>query len=118
DGISIGILSALKSDDYGSAAKPLPVVTGQDAEAASVKSIIAGEQTQTVYKDTRALAQVASDMVGAVLDGKKPETNDTTTYDNGKKVVPAHLLPPVSVDRTNYRAVLVESGYLKAEDLR
>ncbi|MFD5350390.1 substrate-binding domain-containing protein, partial [Streptomyces anulatus] len=118
DGISIGILSALKSDDYGSAAKPLPVVTGQDAEAASVKSIIAGEQTQTVYKDTRALAQVASDMVGAVLDGKKPETNDTTTYDNGKKVVPAHLLPPVSVDRSNYRAVLVESGYLRAEDLR
>ncbi|MGW9388509.1 multiple monosaccharide ABC transporter substrate-binding protein [Streptomyces globisporus] len=118
DGISIGILSALKSDDYGSSAKPLPVVTGQDAEAASVKSIIAGEQTQTVYKDTRALAQVASDMVGAVLDGKKPETNDSTTYDNGKKVVPAHLLPPVSVDKSNYRSVLVDSGYLKAEDLR
>ena len=59
DGISIGILSALKSDGYGSKSKPLPVVTGQDAELASVKSIIAGEQTQTVYKDTRELAKVA-----------------------------------------------------------
>ncbi|NIF15365.1 sugar ABC transporter substrate-binding protein, partial [Burkholderia sp. Ax-1735] len=43
DGISIGILSALKSDGYGSKTKPMPVVTGQDAELASVKSIIAGE---------------------------------------------------------------------------
>ncbi|WP_406054691.1 sugar ABC transporter substrate-binding protein [Streptomyces sp. NBC_01077] len=118
DGISIGILSALKSDDYGSAAKPLPVVTGQDAEVASVKSIIAGQQTQTVYKDTRALAQVAADMVTAVLAGKKPEINDDTTYDNGKKVVPAFLLDPVSVDKSNYRKVLVDSGYIDAEELR
>ncbi|MGW8363747.1 multiple monosaccharide ABC transporter substrate-binding protein [Streptomyces wedmorensis] len=118
DGISIGILSALKSDDYGSAAKPLPVVTGQDAEVASVKSIIAGEQTQTVYKDTRALAQVAADMVTAVLDGKKPEINDDKTYDNGKKVVPAYLLDPVSVDKTNYQKVLVDSGYIDAGALR
>ncbi|MET8507458.1 multiple monosaccharide ABC transporter substrate-binding protein [Streptomyces sp. NPDC004787] len=118
DGISIGILSALKSDDYGSPAKPLPVVTGQDAEVASVKSIIAGEQTQTVYKDTRALAQVAADMVAAVLDGKKPKINDDHTYDNGKKVVPAYLLDPVSVDKSNYRKVLVDSGYIDAGALR
>ncbi|WP_345983932.1 multiple monosaccharide ABC transporter substrate-binding protein [Streptomyces sp. DSS69] len=118
DGISIGVLSALKSDGYGSKAKPLPVVTGQDAEASSVKSIIKGEQTQTVYKDTRKLAQVASDMVEAVLKGEKPDTNDTTTYDNGEKVVPAYLLPPVSVDRSNYQAEILDSGYLKPEDLR
>ncbi|WP_236239454.1 multiple monosaccharide ABC transporter substrate-binding protein [Streptomyces sp. CC228A] len=118
DGISIGILSALKSDDYGSADKPLPIVTGQDAEVASVKSIIAGEQTQTVYKDTRALAQVAADMVTAVLAGEKPETNDETTYDNGRKVVPAYLLDPVSVDKSNYRQVLVDSGYIDAGELR
>ncbi|MEU1086310.1 multiple monosaccharide ABC transporter substrate-binding protein [Streptomyces sp. NPDC005576] len=117
DGISIGILSALKSDDYGSAKKPLPIVTGQDAEVASVKSIIAGQQTQTVYKDTRALAQVAADMVSAVLDGKKPKTNDDTTYDNGKKVVPAYLLDPVSVDKSNYKKVLVDSGYIDAGEL-
>ncbi|GHG18030.1 multiple monosaccharide ABC transporter substrate-binding protein [Streptomyces zaomyceticus] len=117
DGISIGILSALKSDDYGSASKPLPVVTGQDAEVASVKSIIAGEQTQTVYKDTRELAKVAAQMVNALLDGKKPEVNDTKTYDNEKKIVPAYLLDPVSVDKGNYRGVLVDSGYIRATDL-
>ncbi|MHB9850894.1 multiple monosaccharide ABC transporter substrate-binding protein [Streptomyces sp. Tue6028] len=117
DGISIGILSALKSDDYGSKSKPLPVVTGQDAELASVKSIIAGEQTQTVYKDTRELAKVAATMVDDVLNDKKPETNDTKTYDNGSKVVPAYLLQPVSVDKSNYKQILVDGGYYTESEL-
>jgi putative multiple sugar transport system substrate-binding protein len=118
DGISIGILSALKSDDYGSKNKPLPVVTGQDAEVASVKSIIADEQAMTVYKDTRELAKVASNMVDALLNKKKPEVNDTKTYDNGSKVVPAFLLEPVAVDKTNYQKEVVDSGYIKASDLK
>jgi putative multiple sugar transport system substrate-binding protein len=117
DGISIGILSALKSDDYGSKSKPLPIVTGQDAEVASVKSIIAGEQTQTVYKDTRKLAEVAANMVDSVLNDKKPELNDTKTYDNGTKVIPAFLLDPVNVDKSNYKEVVVDSGYIKESDL-
>ncbi|WP_172638936.1 multiple monosaccharide ABC transporter substrate-binding protein [Streptomyces tailanensis] len=118
DGISIGILSALKSDDYGSKSKPLPIVTGQDAEVASVKSIIADEQSMTVYKDTRELAKVASNMVDALLNGKKPETNDTETYDNGSKVVPAYLLEPVSVDKANYKETVVDSGYINESDLK
>ena len=118
DGLSIGILSALKSNGYGTPGQPYPTVTGQDAEVASVKSIIAGQQTQTVYKDTRALAKQAVQMADAALNDKKPQVNDTTTYDNGKKVVPAFLLNPVSVDKTNYRKVLVDSGYIKASDLR
>ncbi|MGW1795464.1 multiple monosaccharide ABC transporter substrate-binding protein [Streptomyces sp. NPDC001984] len=118
DGISIGILSSLKSDGYGSKGKPLPVVTGQDAELASVKSIIAGEQTQTVYKDTRKLADVAAGMVDDVLNGKKPEVNDTQTYDNGSKVVPSYLLQPVSVDKTNYEDVLVKGGYYTDAELK
>jgi putative multiple sugar transport system substrate-binding protein len=118
DGISIGILSALKSDDYGSKSKPLPVVTGQDAEVASVKSIIAGQQSMTVYKDTRQLAKVSSNMVDALLNKKKPEVNDTKTYDNGSKVVPAYLLEPVAVDKANYQKEVVDSGYIKESDLK
>ncbi|MFJ7120445.1 multiple monosaccharide ABC transporter substrate-binding protein [Streptomyces albogriseolus] len=117
DGISIGILSALKSDGYGSKDKPLPVVTGQDAEVASVKSIISGQQSMTVFKDLRELAKVASNMVDALLNDKKPETNDTKSYDNGAKVVPAYLLEPVAVDKDNYKKALVDSGYIKESDL-
>jgi putative multiple sugar transport system substrate-binding protein len=111
DGMSLGIISALKSAGYGTPANPLPVVTGQDAELASVKSIIAGEQTQTVFKDTRELAKAAVQMANSMLTGGVPEVNDTTTYDNGTKVVPAYLLEPVSVDKSNYQKVLVDSGY-------
>ncbi|MEU6894646.1 multiple monosaccharide ABC transporter substrate-binding protein [Streptomyces sp. NPDC046557] len=118
DGISIGIVSSLKSVGYGGAGRPLPIVTGQDAELASVKSIIAGEQTETVYKDTRELAEVAVRMGDALLTGGKPEVNDTKQYDNGVKVVPAYLLQPVSVDKDNYRKVLVDSGQYSADQLK
>ena len=111
DGISIGVISALKSVGYGSPGKPLPITTGQDAELASVKSIIAGEQTQTVYKDTRELAKVAAAMADAVVRGGKPEVNNTDSYNNGVKTVPSYLLKPVSVDKDNYKQVLVDGGY-------
>lgn len=117
DGMSLGIISALKSAGYGTPANPLPIVTGQDAELASVKSIIAGEQTQTVFKDTRELASAAVQMVDSLLTGGTPEVNDTTTYDNGLKVVPAFLLEPVSVDKSNYEKVLVDSGYYTTAQL-
>ena len=116
DGLSIGILSALKSVGYGSA-KTIPIVTGQDAEIPSMKSILAGEQAHTVFKDTRVLARRASDMVDAVLQGLEPEINDTTTYDNGTGVVPSFLEEPVSVDITNWEEVLINTGYYTKEQL-
>ncbi|MFD6950611.1 sugar ABC transporter substrate-binding protein [Nocardiopsis sp. TSRI0078] len=117
DGISLGVIESLRAVGYGTGEKPLPVVTGQDAEAASVKSIIAGEQTQTVFKDTRALAAQTVDMVEALLAGEEVPVNDTETYDNGVKVVPSYLLEPVSVDADNYREALVDSGYYEESEL-
>ncbi len=116
DGISIAVLDAVKSIGYGTD-QPLPVVTGQDAELASAQSIAAGEQYATVYKDTRQLAEVTVAMVKALLDGAEPETNDTSSYDNGVKVVPSYLLTPQVVTAQNYRQVLVAGGYYTAEEL-
>jgi len=118
DGISIGVLSSVKNIGYGSSDLPLPIITGQDAELASVKSIIAGEQTATIFKDTRTLAKVAVSMVEAILTGSEPEINDTSTYDNGVKVVPSYLLEPISVDINNYEEVLIGSGYYTADQLQ
>ncbi|HRX16555.1 MAG TPA: sugar ABC transporter substrate-binding protein [Spirochaetota bacterium] len=118
DGISIGILSSLKSVGYGSGSKKLPIVTGQDAELPSVKSMIAGEQTQTVFKDTRTLAKRAADMVDSVLKGEDAEVNDTKTYDNGIKVVPSYLESPVSVDINNYKEALIDTGYYTEDQLK
>lgn len=117
DGISIGIISSLKGVGYGTAGKPLPIITGQDAELASIKSIVAGEQTQTVFKDTRQLAEQAVKMAESVLKGEEAEVNDTESYDNGIKVVPAYLLPPVSVDASNVEKEVVETGYYSKEEI-
>ena len=118
DGISIGIISSLKGVGYGSKDQPMPIISGQDAELPSVKSILAHEQYSTVFKDTRDLAKVAADMVVSVLAGKEPEVNDTKTYNNGVKVVPSYLLTPVAVDASNAQKALVESGYYKADQLK
>jgi len=118
DGLSIGILSSLKGVGYGSGSQPMPVVSGQDAEVPSVKSILRKEQTSTVFKDTRELAKVTVAMVDAMLSGKTPEVNDTKTYNNGIKVVPSYLLKPVSVDASNWKQVLVDSGYYKESQIK
>ncbi|SDQ64136.1 putative multiple sugar transport system substrate-binding protein [Curtobacterium sp. UNCCL20] len=118
DGMSIGIISALQGAGYGSSDRPLPTITGQDAEAASVKSIIAGQQYSTIYKDTRKLAKQSATMAEDLLTGKKPEVNDTKSYDNKVKVVPTFLFQPTVVTKDNYKEVLVDSGYYTEADLK
>jgi len=118
DGLSIGIISALKGVGYGSKDLPMPIISGQDAEIPSVKSIIAKEQYSTIFKDTRELAKVAAGMVDAVLSGGKPEINDTKTYNNKVKIVPSYLLKPVAVDATNWKGALIDTGYYKAEQFQ
>ena len=118
DGLSIGILSSLKGVGYCTAEQACPFVSGQDAEVPSVKSIIKGEQYSTIFKDTRELAKVTVGMVDAVMGGKSPQINDTKTYNNDVKVVPSFLLKPVAVDKTNYKKILIDSGYIKEEQLK
>jgi putative multiple sugar transport system substrate-binding protein len=80
--------------------------------------MIAGEQKYTVFKDTRELAAQTAKMVQQALSGQTVDVNDTKTYDNGVKVVPSYLLTPYSVDINNYKKLLVDSGYIKEEDLK
>lgn len=118
DGLSLGIIAALQGNGYGGGGKDLPVVTGQDAEVQSVKSILADEQYSTIFKDTRELAKVTVDMIVALGDGEEPEVNDTETYDNGVKVVPSYLLDPVVVPKADVQSVLVDSGYYTEDELK
>jgi putative multiple sugar transport system substrate-binding protein len=118
DGLSIGIISALKGVGYGEKDLPMPIISGQDCEIPSIKSIIAHEQYSSIFKDTRELAKVAANMVDAVVSGGKPEINDTKTYNNKVKIVPSYLLTPVTVDDSNWKKVLVDSGYYKLDQLQ
>ncbi|MFF1820756.1 multiple monosaccharide ABC transporter substrate-binding protein [Kribbella sp. NPDC058245] len=114
DGISRGIITALQNAGYGTAAKPMPAITGQDAEIASVKLINDGVQSSTIFKDTRKLAEEAVSTAEAFLQKKTPEANDTKTYNNGVKVVPAYLLPIQAVFKEDVTKALVDSGYYTA----
>lgn len=118
DGLSRGIISALTSFGYQVGTENWPVVTGQDAEAASIKLIITGDQYSTILKDTRDLAAVAASMVDALLTGTEPEINDTETYNNNVKIVPSYLLIPYTVTVANYQELVMDSGYLTADDIK
>lgn len=96
DTLARAVITAVKS-----AGKDVPVVTGQDSEVESVKSIVAGEQYSTINKDTRRLVADSIAMVDALKGGQPPKVTDTEQYNNGVKVVPANLLEPVIVTKEN-----------------
>ncbi|WP_426998540.1 substrate-binding domain-containing protein [Pseudarthrobacter sp. N5] len=107
DTLARAVLTSVKA-----AGKPLPVVTGQDSEVESVKSILAGEQYSTINKDTRKLVEHAITMVKDIQAGKTPEINDDKSYNNTVKTVPAYLLPPVIVTKENVKTAYVDDPVL------
>ena len=90
------------------------LVTGQDAEKASVQYIIDGKQSMTVFKDVRTLVQTAIDAAVALLKGQTPAAKGS--YNNKVIDVPALQSPVVTVDKSNVKAALIDSGYYKATD--
>ena len=116
DSLAQGVSASLRSAGYV-AGDDWPILTGQDGDKASVVNILAGEQSMTVWKDTRTLGDVVFGFVEAIQAGEEPEINDTETYDNGKKVVPAFLITPEVVVKDDVQTKLIDSGFLKASDV-
>ncbi len=110
DGTARAIADAFAADK----AVTKSYVTGQDADKASVQSIIDGKQGMTVFKDPRAPVKDAIAAAVAFLKGGTPAA--TTTVNNGTIDVPSRLLPVVAVTRDNIQAVLIDSGYYRASD--
>lgn len=115
DSLALGISQALDSDGYS--ADEWPILTGQDADQANVQNIIAGKQSMSVWKDTRALGDRVAKMVDQIVKGETVEVNDTESYDNGRIVVPSYLLTPVVITKDNVQEQLVDSGFYTAADL-
>lgn len=107
DTLARAVLTSVKA-----AGKPLPIITGQDSEVESVKSIMAGEQYSTINKDTRKLVEHAITMVKDIQAGKTPEINDDKSYNNTVKTVPAYLLDPVIVTQENVKTAYVDDPVL------
>jgi len=84
----------------------IPVVTGQDSEEESVRWVADGKQYSTINKDTNTLVAEVINIVKMLQQGQEVPYNDTSSYDNGVKVVPAYLLTPKIITKDN-----VCSGY-------
>lgn len=112
DGTAGGCIQALAAQ--GLAGK-VPI-TGQDAELAAAIRIMKGEQTMTVFKDTRLLGAKAIEVAIKMAKGEEL-TEANQTVNNNKIDVPSILLTPIAVDKNNLEEVLINSGYLKKEDV-
>ena len=92
------------------------VITGQDAEKASIQYIIDGKQSMTVFKDVRILVKDAIGMAVDILEGKTPET--TGTYNNKVVDVKAKQTEVQVVDASNVKSAIVDSGYYEASEFK
>ena len=105
DGTARGAVQALEGQNLAGRV----LVSGQDADLASLKLIVEGKQTMTIYKSIQPLASGAVDAAIKLARGQQVTTNET--LDNGFKKVPAILLEPVAVDRNNLVGTVVKDGY-------
>ncbi|MFS1516911.1 sugar ABC transporter substrate-binding protein [Bacillus sp. SCS-151] len=110
DGTARSIADVFESDPEVSSY----IVTGQDAEQASIQYIIDGKQSMTVFKDVRTLVKDAIGMAVTVLDGGEPETNGS--YDNKSKEVAAKQTDVIVVDKENVKSELIDSGYYEESE--
>lgn len=115
DGMAGDVITALQTAKLNGKV----LVTGQDATAAGVHSILTGDQSMTVYKPIAKEAQSVGDLVKALNNGSdiKALTNGvtTSTFDGGN--IPSILDTPITVDRTNIASTVIADHYLTKADI-
>ena len=114
DSTALGVTNSLEANYTGD----WPIITGQDCDIVSVKNMIAGKQSMSIFKDTRTLAAKTVEMVDAIMKGSEAPVNDTKTYDNGTGIIPSYLCEPVFADVNNYKELLIDSGYYTEDQLK
>lgn len=111
DATAGGAIQAL--DAQGLAGKV--AISGQDADLAAVRRIVDGTQTMTVYKSISQLANKAAEIAVELANDKKPATN--ASLNNGLKDVPAWLLNPIAVDKSNIDSTVIADGFHSKADV-
>jgi D-xylose transport system substrate-binding protein len=112
DGTAGGAIQALAAQDL---AGKVPI-SGQDADLAAIKRVIAGTQTVTVYKPLKLIATEAAKLTVALVRGEKPTFN--ADLDNGTKKIPSVLLTPTALTKENVDLVIKDGFYTKEHALQ
>nr|WP_314633517.1 D-xylose ABC transporter substrate-binding protein [uncultured Janthinobacterium sp.] len=109
DGTAGGAIQALAAQKL---AGKVPV-SGQDADLAAVKRVIAGTQAMTVYKPLKTIAAEAAKLAVQLARNEKPAYN--SSYDNGLKKVSTVLLKPTPLTKANVNILVDDGFYTKAQ---
>ena len=104
DGTAGGAIQALASQKLSG---KVPV-SGQDADLAAVRRVMAGTQAMTVYKPLKLIASEAAKLSVQLVRNEKPAFN--AQYDNGFKKVNTLLLKPTPLTKANI-GILVKDGF-------
>ena len=114
DGTGGAAIAAMKAAGI----KPLPPVTGQDAELAAIQRIVTGDQYMTVYKAIKAEAEAAASLAFSLSQGKSPDSGTVNgTTNNGSIDVPSVLLVPVAVTKSNIASTVIADGFYAKTDI-
>lgn len=117
DDLAAGVISACKSAGYGTEAMPLPITTGQDCTISAVKSILAGEQSMTVFKDIKQLAYNGAYFIDCLVQGQTPEIENPVVYNNGSVDVKASAVEPLALTADKVQGLVIDSDYYTKADL-
>jgi D-xylose transport system substrate-binding protein len=109
DGMAGGAIAALRGASIDPAGR---FVTGQDAEAAAIQRILAGEQLMTVYQPIKKIADTAAELAVPLAQGKTPPNIATEKVNNGKKDVPSVLLDTIAVTKDNIKDTVIKDGFV------
>lgn len=109
DGTAGGAIQALAAQKL---AGKVPV-SGQDADLAAVRRVVAGTQAMTVYKPLRQIAGEAAKLAVQLVRGEKPATQ--AQIDNGYKKVDTLLLKPILLTSANVDLLVKDGFYTQAQ---
>ena len=114
DGTGGGAIAAMKA----AGVKPLPPVTGQDAELAAIQRIVSGEQYMTVYKAIKPEAEGAAELAFDLATGASvPSSTVNGSVNNGAADIKSVLLKPVAVTKSNVKDTVVQDGFWSVSDI-
>ncbi len=114
DGMAEAVAAALKAQNLNGKV----LVTGQDAELAAVRNILTGDQTMTVYKPIKKLADSVGKLVAALSNGSSTtELTPAQSKTTGGATIPSIFNDVVTVDKSNVATTVVADGYIAKEDL-
>ena len=112
DGLAGGVISILKKNGQNG---KVPV-TGQDATVEGLQNILTGDQCMTIQKSATGQAGALAEAAIAMAKGDKAATTGRSRTRRASVEVPAVLLDPVAIDKSNVKAV-IDAGDMKASDL-